>query len=144
MKPTAGTDMRTALAVLAGMLLVPLRDLAGLLLNRIQAAWLFTEPVVLVLQILAITLRTGSSADQNGWHAVLNDRKQFHSSQSYEITNIIDRVGAGDAFAAGLIYGLITYGSDNARSLEFATAASCLKHSIPGDVNRVTVTEVES
>jgi 2-dehydro-3-deoxygluconokinase len=90
-----------------------------------------------------ITLRESHSADRNGWSAVLHNRKDFFASQRYEITDIVDRVGAGDSFGAGLIYGLLTYG-DDARALEFATAASCLKHSILGDFNRVSVPEVES
>jgi 2-dehydro-3-deoxygluconokinase len=64
-------------------------------------------------------------------------------SRRYEITDIIDRVGGGDSFAGGLIYGLLTYGDDR-KALEFATAASCLKHSIPGDFNRVSVAEAEA
>jgi len=71
------------------------------------------------------------------------DRKQFLSSRHYEITDIVDRVGGGDSFAAGLIYGLRAY-TDSQRALEFATAASCLKHSVLGDINRVTVSEVET
>jgi 2-dehydro-3-deoxygluconokinase len=71
------------------------------------------------------------------------DRKEFLSSRHYEITDIVDRVGGGDSFAAGLIYGLRAY-KDGQRALEFATAASCLKHSILGDVNRVGVAEVEA
>jgi len=90
-----------------------------------------------------ITLRESRSADVNGWSAVLHNRKSFHHSRRYEITDIVDRVGAGDSFAGGLIYGLLMY-DDDARALEFATAASCLKHSIPGDFNRVTVAEVEA
>ncbi len=89
-----------------------------------------------------ITLRESRSADHNGWAACLHDRERFLVSRHYEITDIVDRVGGGDSFAAGLIYGLIAYG-DDARALEFATAASCLKHSIPGDYNRVSVSEVE-
>ena len=94
------------------------------------------------LERQVITLRESRSADVNGWSAVLHSRKSFHHSKHYEITDIVDRVGAGDSFAGGLIYGLLTYG-DDARALEFATAASCLKHSIIGDYNRVTVAEVE-
>ena len=94
------------------------------------------------LQKQVITLRESRSADVNGWSAVLHNRKDFHHSRAYEITDIIDRVGAGDSFAGGLIYGMLTY-NDDARALEFATAASCLKHSIIGDYNRVTVAEVE-
>jgi 2-dehydro-3-deoxygluconokinase len=90
-----------------------------------------------------ITLRESHSADRNGWSAVLHNRKDFLVSRRYEITDIVDRVGAGDSFGAGLIYGLLAYG-DDARALEFATAASCLKHSILGDFNRVSVAEVEA
>ncbi len=89
-----------------------------------------------------ITLRESRSADHNGWGACLHNRREFLVSRHYEITDIVDRVGGGDAFAGGLIYGLLAYG-DDAKALEFATAASCLKHSIPGDYNRVTVAEVE-
>ena len=87
--------------------------------------------------------RESHSADYNGWSAVLYNGKELLSSRHYDITDIVDRVGSGDSFAAGLIYGLITYGDDQ-RALEFATAASCLKHSIPGDFNRVSVSEVEA
>jgi 2-dehydro-3-deoxygluconokinase len=90
-----------------------------------------------------ITLRESRSADVNGWSACLHNRAAFHVSRRYEITDIVDRVGAGDAFAAGLIYGLATY-DDDARALEFATAASCLKHSVPGDINRVGIADVEA
>lgn len=90
-----------------------------------------------------ITLRDSHSADHNGWSAVLNNRKDFLRSRSYDIHDIVDRVGAGDSFAAGLIYGLITYpADDDTRALEFATAASCLKHSVLGDFNRVSVKDV--
>ena len=94
------------------------------------------------LQKQVITLRESRSADVNGWSAVLYNGKDFYQSRHYEITDIADRVGAGDSFAGGLIYGLLTY-QDDARALEFATAASCLKHSIIGDYNRVSVAEVE-
>jgi 2-dehydro-3-deoxygluconokinase len=90
-----------------------------------------------------ITLRESHSADYNGWSAVLYNGRELLSSRHYEITNIVDRVGGGDSFAAGLIYGLMTY-KDDQRALEFATAASCLKHSISGDYNRVSVSEVEA
>ncbi len=95
------------------------------------------------LEKQVITLRESHSADNNGWSAILHNRKKSLTSRHYVITNIVDRVGAGDSFAAGLIYGLITY-RDDQRALEFATAASCLKHSIPGDFNRVDVGEVEA
>ena len=94
------------------------------------------------MKLIAITLRESKSADHNGWSACLNDGKDFYLSRKYDITDIIDRVGGGDAFAAGLIYGLLNYdGKDKA--LEYAVAASCLKHSIGGDFNRVSVDEVE-
>ncbi|MBO4636871.1 MAG: sugar kinase [Clostridiales bacterium] len=92
---------------------------------------------------IAVTLRESISADHNGWRACINNGKEFYVSRRYEITDIIDRVGGGDSFAGGLIYGLNTYDSDS-KALEFAVAASCLKHSIPGDFNRVSVSEVES
>ncbi len=95
------------------------------------------------LEKQVITLRESHSADYNGWSAVLYNGRELLSSQHYEITNIVDRVGGGDSFAAGLIYGLMTY-KDDQRALEFATAASCLKHSISGDYNRVSVAEVEA
>jgi 2-dehydro-3-deoxygluconokinase len=95
------------------------------------------------LEKQVITLRESHSADHNGWSAILHNRKKSLTSRKYEITNIVDRVGAGDSFAAGLIYGLVTY-EDDQRALEFAAAASCLKHSILGDFNRVGVAEVET
>jgi 2-dehydro-3-deoxygluconokinase len=95
------------------------------------------------LEKQAITLRESRSADVNGWSACLHNGKDFFVSKHYEITDIVDRVGAGDSFGGGLIYGLLTYG-DDARALEFATAASALKHTIPGDFNRVGVGEVEA
>jgi 2-dehydro-3-deoxygluconokinase len=95
------------------------------------------------LKTIAITLRESKSASHNGWSACLNDRKQFLVSRYYDITHIVDRVGGGDAFAGGLIYGLLNLGSSQA-ALEFAVAASCLKHSIPGDFNRFTADEVKA
>jgi 2-dehydro-3-deoxygluconokinase len=95
------------------------------------------------LEKQVITLRESHSADNNGWSAILHNRKKSLTSTRYEITNIVDRVGAGDSFAAGFIFGLITY-QDDQRALEFAAAASCLKHSVPGDFNRVDVGEVEA
>ncbi|MDB4875056.1 MAG: PfkB domain protein [Gemmatimonadetes bacterium] len=96
------------------------------------------------LQRQVITLRESHSADHNGWSAVMHNRRDFLTSRHYEITDIVDRVGAGDSFAAGIIYGLRAYSGDDQRALEFATAASCLKHSILGDINRVSVPEVEA
>lgn len=95
------------------------------------------------LEMIAITLRESHGADRNGWSACLRDRDGFRLSRHYEISDIVDRVGGGDSFAAGLIYGLNTY-ADGQQALEFAVAASCLKHSIAGDFNRVSVAEVES
>jgi 2-dehydro-3-deoxygluconokinase len=94
------------------------------------------------LKMIAITLRESKSASHNGWSAVLHTGKQFLLSRAYEITHIVDRVGGGDSFAAGLIYGLTTE-MPPAEALEFAVAASCLKHSIPGDFNRLTLDEVK-
>ena len=93
------------------------------------------------LKMIAITLRESKSADHNNWAACLNNGKSFLISRKYEITDIVDRVGGGDSFAAGLIYGLNAYESKQ-DALEFAVAASCLKHSILGDFNRVTKEEV--
>jgi 2-dehydro-3-deoxygluconokinase len=93
------------------------------------------------LQAIAITLRESHSASHNGWSACLNDRKEFIVSRRYDITHIVDRVGGGDSFAGGLIYGYLTLASHR-DALEFAVAASCLKHSVPGDFNRITVDEV--
>ena len=94
------------------------------------------------MQCIAITLRESHSADWNGWAACLNDGKDFYVSKKYEIRDIIDRVGGGDSFAGGLIYGLNHY-EDKQSALEFAVAASCLKHSVIGDFNRVGVSDVE-
>jgi 2-dehydro-3-deoxygluconokinase len=92
---------------------------------------------------IAITLRESFSADHNAWSAILNDRKDFYHSKTYQIQNIVDRVGGGDSFSAGLIYGLQTE-SDPKKALEFAAAASCLKHSVSGDFNLVTKADVIS
>lgn len=94
------------------------------------------------MKMIAITLRESQSADSNGWAACLNDRTDFYVSRRYAINDIVDRVGGGDSFAGGLIYGLNTYDSHQ-QALEFAVAASCLKHSIIGDFNRVGVEDVE-
>lgn len=94
------------------------------------------------MRMIAITLRESHSADWNSWAACLNDREHFYVSKKYEIRDIIDRVGGGDSFAGGLIYGLNHYGTRQ-QALEFAVAASCLKHSIIGDLNRVSASDVE-
>ena len=93
------------------------------------------------MKCIAITLRESHSADWNGWAACLNDGKDFYVSKKYEIRDIVDRVGGGDSFAGGLLYGLNHY-EDKQSALEFAVAASCLKHSVIGDFNRVNVSDV--
>ena len=95
------------------------------------------------LEKQAITLRESRSADRNGWGACIYNGSEFLLSPKYEITDIVDRVGGGDSFAAGLVYGLLAYETDQ-EALNFAVAASCLKHTIPGDFNRVSVPEVEA
>ncbi|MDI3520655.1 MAG: 2-dehydro-3-deoxygluconokinase [Anaerophaga sp.] len=88
------------------------------------------------------TLRGSISASHNSWSGVLYDGKNLYTAPTYQITHIVDRVGGGDSFMGGLIYGLLTY-NDDEKALRFATAASCLKHTIHGDFNQVTVEEVE-
>lgn len=95
------------------------------------------------LKAVAISLRESKSASHNGWSACLNDRKEFLRSRHYEITHIVDRVGSGDSFAAGLIYGWQQLAAHR-EALEFAVAASCLKHSIPGDFSRSSKEEVDA
>jgi 2-dehydro-3-deoxygluconokinase len=95
------------------------------------------------LKIIAITLRGSISASHNTWSGVLWDQGKFYIALTYDITHIVDRVGGGDSFMGGLIYGLRIYGDDRQAALDFAVAASCLKHSIVGDFNMVTVAEVE-
>ncbi len=94
------------------------------------------------LGIVAITMRESLSADRNGWSAVLDGCEGFHQSRKYALEDIVDRVGGGDSFAAGLIFGLLEYGEEK-KALDFAVAASALKHSIPGDFNLVNREEVE-
>ena len=89
------------------------------------------------------TLRESFSASHNGWKALIYDGKEFYESRRYDISPIVDRVGGGDSFSAGLIHGLAN-GKSMEWSLEFAVAASALKHTISGDVNIVSVGEVES
>ena len=93
------------------------------------------------LKMMAITLRESKSASHNGWSACLHDGQDFLVSRHYEITHIVDRVGGGDCFAGGLIYGLLSLPTHQ-DTLEFAVAASCLKHSIPGDFARLSADEV--
>lgn len=89
-----------------------------------------------------ITLRGSISASHNTWTGVLYNGKELVTAPSYNITHMVDRVGGGDSFMGGLIYGLLTY-PDDQQALNFAVAASCLKHSIYGDANLVTVAEVQ-
>jgi 2-dehydro-3-deoxygluconokinase len=93
------------------------------------------------LKVQAITLRESYSASHNGWSACLYNGEDFFVSRRYDITHIVDRVGGGDSFAAGLIYGLVT-GMADAEALAYAVAASALKHTIPGDINLSTRAEV--
>ncbi len=89
------------------------------------------------------TLRGSVNANHNSWSGVLWDGKTLYEAPTYQITHIVDRVGGGDSFMGGLIYGLLTYSGDDQKVLDFAVAASCLKHTIYGDFNQVTVDEVE-
>ena len=89
------------------------------------------------------TLRGSISASHNTWAGVLYDGRTLYQSTQYQITDIVDRVGGGDSFMGGLIYGLLTYPNNDQRALDFAVAASCLKHTIKGDANLVTVNEVQ-
>jgi 2-dehydro-3-deoxygluconokinase len=91
-----------------------------------------------------ITLRGSINANHNTWGGVLFDGSTLYESPRYDITHIVDRVGGGDSFMGGLIYGLLTFKGDDQRALDFAVAASCLKHTIFGDFNQVTVAEVEN
>jgi 2-dehydro-3-deoxygluconokinase len=95
------------------------------------------------LKLIGITLRGSISATHNNWSGVLFDGLKLYKGPFFSLTDIVDRIGAGDAFAGGLIYGLRTYGDDLQRSVDFAVAASCLKHSIVGDFNMATVEEIE-
>ena len=90
------------------------------------------------------TLRESFSATHNGWKALIYNGKDFYESKRYDINPIIDRVGGGDSFSGGLIHGLLTWPEDQGKALEFAVAASALKHTIPGDFNLVSEEEVLS
>jgi 2-dehydro-3-deoxygluconokinase len=91
-----------------------------------------------------ITLRGSINANHNTWRGCLYSDGSLKVSKDYDITHIVDRVGGGDSFMGGLIYGLLSYPADDQKALEFAVAASCLKHTIYGDFNMVTVSEVEN
>ncbi len=88
------------------------------------------------------TLRGSINANHNTWSGVLWDGEKLYTANTYQITHIVDRVGGGDSFMGGLIYGLLTWPGDDQRALDFAVAASCLKHTVYGDFNQVTVDEV--
>lgn len=94
-------------------------------------------------QKVIITLRGSVNANHNTWGGVLYTDSKLYQSRRYDITHIVDRVGGGDSFMGGLIYGLFTYTGNPQKALDFAVAASCLKHTIYGDFNQVTVEEVE-
>lgn len=93
---------------------------------------------------MIVTLRGAVNANHNTWGGVLYSDGTLKQSNRYNITHIVDRVGGGDSFMGGLIYGLITWPADDRKALDFAVAASCLKHTIYGDFNLVTVAEVEN
>jgi 2-dehydro-3-deoxygluconokinase len=93
---------------------------------------------------IIVTLRGSVNANHNTWSGVLWNGEKLLKAPDYDITHIVDRVGGGDSFMGGLIYGLISYPGDDQKALNFAVAASCLKHTIPGDFNLVTLAEVES
>ena len=95
------------------------------------------------LKTIAITLRGSFSASHNSWSAVLWQDEELYLGPNFDITHIVDRVGGGDSFMAGLIYGLTTYQEDMQKAINFAVAASALKHTIMGDFNLVSVAEVE-
>jgi 2-dehydro-3-deoxygluconokinase len=96
------------------------------------------------LSVVAVTLRESKSADRNGWSGALSGKTGFYVSSHYELDDIVDRVGGGDSFSAGLIFGLLEFPGDEEYALNFAVASSALKHSIPGDFNLVTREQVES
>lgn len=96
------------------------------------------------LHKVVTTFRGAINANYNTWEASLFDGTRLYNSRKYELTHIVDRIGGGDSFMAGLIYGWLTYGGDEQRTLEYAVAASALKHTIFGDYNLVTVNEVET
>ncbi len=89
-----------------------------------------------------ITLRGSVSASHNTWSGVLYDGRTLFEAPTYQITHIVDRVGGGDSFMGGLIYGLMQFPEEDQKALNFAVAASCLKHTIEGDFNQVTTEEV--
>jgi 2-dehydro-3-deoxygluconokinase len=95
------------------------------------------------LKKIAITLRGSISATHNTWSAVLYDDGKLYTTKQYDIENVVDRIGSGDAFTGALIYSLLS-GKNSQDALDFATAASALKHTIPFDLNLVTAEEVQT
>lgn len=96
------------------------------------------------LKVIATTLRYSVSASHQRIGGILYDGKVIYSADVKEVTPVVDRVGSGDAFMGGLIYGLLQYQNNNQRTLDFAVAACCLKHTITGDYNLATLKEVEN
>jgi 2-dehydro-3-deoxygluconokinase len=92
-------------------------------------------------KVIASSLRESHSASDNGWSALVYDGENFHHTRKYQV-RIVDRVGSGDSFASGLIYGLVT-GMSMPDAAEFGVAASAIKHTIPGDLNHATLSEVK-
>ncbi len=109
--------------------------------EEIFTKWIKTFPKI---KNIVTTHRIQADASSNGLSASFWDGKQLLHSSKYYVSHIIDRIGAGDAFMAGIIYGLITWKEDHQKALEFAVAATCLKHSISGDINLSTVKEIEA
>ena len=93
---------------------------------------------------MAVTLRGAINANKNTWKGILFSVDKFYFSKEYCITDIVDRIGGGDSFMGGLIYGLISYKDNKQKALDFAVAASCHKHTIKGDFNQVSKEEVLS
>lgn len=132
-------DVQMTLGIEAGV------DVHSGKLELTQYEWLIGKVLDAFVNVkaVAITLRESKNASHNGWSACWSDRTEFLASQAYDITHIVDRVGAGDSFSGGLIYGLMHLGNPK-EALEFATALSCLKHSVPGDFCRVSAEEVRA
>jgi 2-dehydro-3-deoxygluconokinase len=134
-------DVQMCLGIAAAGVDVAKGELDAAVYERLAAAVKAEFPGV---GVVAITLRESRSADRNGWSAVLHGASGFRASRAYDIDDIVDRVGGGDSFSAGLIYGLLNFPGDEAKALEFAAAASALKHAIPGDFNLSSKAEIET
>ncbi|MFX0032297.1 MAG: PfkB family carbohydrate kinase [Candidatus Hodarchaeota archaeon] len=122
----------------------PNTDITSGLINAENYKYVVSEITKIFpnLSYVAITLRGSISASHNTWAGVLYNKDEMYISPHYDITHIVDRVGGGDSFGAALIYGFLTFGNNLQKILNFAVAASCLKHTIFGDFNLVTVDEV--